>query len=246
MFGRRTRLALRAPSVSIVIPTLEERAALERLAPRLEQAARALGAEVIFVDDASPDGTADWVRAQPSEDRYRLLERPRRMGLASAVVDGMRMADGQCVVVMDGDGSHPPETLPALVGPVVSGRAEFAIASRRIFGATEPGLDGRRSVISRGAGMLARPLTAVTDPMSGFFALDRRILSRSKLEPVGYKIALEVLVRCRPHPIVEVPFHFDQRLGGVSKLSEFEIADYLRHLGRLYAARLDGRASSTR
>jgi dolichol-phosphate mannosyltransferase len=96
--------------------------------------------------------------------------------------------------------------------------------------------------------VLARPITRVRDPMSGFFAVKRAVLARARLAPIGYKIALEILVKCRPTPVLEVPYRFEPRLAGESKLGRGEIANYVRHLARLYAwrGRGAGRASSTR
>jgi len=135
---------------------------------------------------------------------------------------------------MDADGSHPPETIPSLVDPVRFGQAELVLASRHLPGASSPGLGGFRRLISTGAALLARPLTPVSDPMSGFFALKRCVAERARLEPTGFKIGLEILVRCRPSPVLEVPFRFGSRLAGSSKLGSGQIVRYLRHLSRLY------------
>jgi dolichol-phosphate mannosyltransferase len=105
-----------------------------------------------------------------------------------------------------------------------------------------------RRAISRGASLLARPLAPVKDPMSGFFCVRREILSRATLRPLGFKIGLEILVKCRPRPVLEVPFVFQDRVYGVSKLGSTVMGSYLRHVARLYAWRIagGGRASSTR
>ena len=150
---------------------------------------------------------------------------------------------------MDADGSHPPETIGPLLGPLERGEAEFVLASRRAPGGASPGLSRPRLAISFGARCLAWPLTRVSDPMSGFFAFDRRILERSELRPVGYKIALEILVRCRPSPVREVGFVFSERLAGESKLNGSEVGAYVHHVVRLYGSRLGGaprRATTTR
>ncbi|HZY92067.1 MAG TPA: polyprenol monophosphomannose synthase [Thermoplasmata archaeon] len=227
-----------APRVSVILPTFNERSALESLAPRLRAALRAFTAEILVVDDGSPDGTGELVRSLEAEGTYRLIERPAKNGLASAVMDGFREARGEIVVVMDADGSHPPETIPALIGPVAAGAAEMVVASRHLPGASAPGLAGFRRWISSGASLLARPLTPVSDPMSGFFAVRRDVLSRATLAPAGYKIGLEVLVKCRPYPVAEVPFCFDHRIAGSSKLGGGQIVGYLGHVSRLYAFRL--------
>jgi len=239
----------RTPSVSIVLPTFNERETLERIHPRLVAAVAGRDAEIVVVDDSSPDGTGDLVRSLAEHGPYRLVERPARSGLASAVLDGFRAARGDRIVVMDADGSHPPETIGPLLEPLERGEAEFVLASRRAPGGSSPGLSRPRQAISFGARMLAWPLIRVSDPMSGFFAFDRRILARNELHPVGYKIALEVLVRCRPSPIREVGFVFSERIAGESKLNGSEVGAYLHHIARLYGFRLSGgarRARSTR
>ena len=235
-------------TVSVVVPTFNERESLGRLHPRISAALNGYAAEVLVVDDNSPDGTADFVRTIPADAHFQVIPRPCRAGLASAVLEGIDRSSGEVVVVMDADGSHPPETIPSLVAPLLAGRAEFVLASRRAPGGSAPGLSEGRQVISWGARMLARPLIKISDPMSGFFAFRRPILARAPLDPVGYKIALEILVRCRPSPVEEVPFVFAARLAGESKLNGSQVRAYVRHLGRLYRWRLSGpgRAASAR
>ncbi|MCI4324045.1 MAG: polyprenol monophosphomannose synthase [Thermoplasmata archaeon] len=232
--------------VSIILPTLNERQSLAAVAPRLDAALRPWKYEVVVVDDASTDGTREFVTDR-ADRNWRLLPRPGRFGLASAVVDGIAASTGPIIVVMDADGSHPPEEVPQLVGPIQTGRAEFVLASRKVPGGSDSGLHGIRRAISWAATIMARPLTPVRDPMSGFFAFRRSILPRAPLAPVGYKIGLEILVKCRPEPVVEVPFQFEERLAGRSKLGSNVIFAYLRHIGRLYLwrARHWGRSSSS-
>ena len=223
------------PRVTVILPTYNERASIEALHPRLMAALAPFDAEVLVVDDDSPDGTGDYVRSLERDRVYRLVSRPGRAGLATAVRDGFDHARGDIVVVMDADGSHPPETIPALVRPVADGEAELALATRHQPGATVSGLPIYRQVLSTGASLLALPLTGVSDPMSGFFAIHRAVVSRARLAPSGFKICLEILVKCRPRPVVEVPYHFGSRIAGSSKLGSGQIFNYLRHLRRLYA-----------
>jgi dolichol-phosphate mannosyltransferase len=234
--------------VSLVLPTYNERECVQRLHERIEAALRPYRYEVIVVDDDSPDGTADIVRTLAVTQPYRLISRPRRSGLSSAVLDGCHVATGRIVVVMDADGSHPPEVLPQLIEPIQSGRAEFVLGSRRVPGGSDEGLGTMRWVTSWMATFPARPLTRVHDPMSGFFAVRRDVLDRAHLTPTGFKVGLEILVKCHPRPVAEVPYLFAERLAGESKLGPMVIASYGRHLVRLYRWRfLDGgRASSTR
>ncbi|MCI4339152.1 MAG: polyprenol monophosphomannose synthase [Thermoplasmata archaeon] len=235
--------------VSVILPTYNEREALELLYPALTPFVEAVGGEVIIVDDSSPDGTASFARTlSTARVPCTVIERRGVRGLASAVLAGVAKAAGEILVVMDADGSHPPELVPTMVGAVTTGGAEMALASRWVTGGLAPGLTLRRRAISSTARWLARPLTRVTDPMSGFFAVRAAVLGRAKLAPLGYKIALEVLVKCRPNPLVEIPFVFQPRLAGESKLGGAVARHYVQHIARLYAFALapGRRASSTR
>jgi dolichol-phosphate mannosyltransferase len=117
--------------------------------------------------------------------------------------------------------------------------SDFVLASRYTKGAgIEQDWGPHRQVISRLATLLARPLTSVTDPMSGFFALPRaEFLRATKLTPLGYKMALEFLVKLDPKRLTEIPIHFAKRRAGKSKLSLGVQLQYLRHLLRLYLYR---------
>jgi dolichol-phosphate mannosyltransferase len=236
------------PLVSVVIPTYNERTSLERLYPELCAALRGLSSELIVVDDGSPDGTADMARGLTGSIPCTVVNRGRKLGLATAVLDGFAQARGSVIVVMDADGSHPPAAIPTLVRALTEGGAEFALGSRYIEGGSAPGLPWNRRLISRVATGFARPLVSVADPMSGFVAFPRRLLERATLSPLGFKIGLEIMVRCRPRPIAEVPIQFRPRSAGESKLGQGAMGAYLRHVGRLYSFRLVGvrRASSTR
>jgi dolichol-phosphate mannosyltransferase len=235
------------PLVSVILPTYNEREALEKLYPILAPVVAGVGGEIVVVDDASPDGTAAFARTLNGSVRCTVIERPGVRGLASAVLTGAARAEGDVLVVMDADGSHPASVVPALVDAVTTGGAEMALGSRWIAGGHAPGLSTGRRVESTMARCLARPLTDVHDPMSGFFAVHAKLLGRAPLTPLGYKIALEILVKCRPEPHVEVPFVFGPRLAGESKLGRRVIGNYLQHLVRLYGSELvPRRASSTR
>lgn len=236
------------PLISVILPTFNERASLEQLYPALAESMRALTAELVVVDDGSPDGTASLARSLQTPVPTQVVERPAKLGLASAVEAGIAAAHGDVLVVMDADGSHPTAAVPALVRAVQDGGAEFALGSRWVPGGSAPGLTRGRRMISAAAALLARPLVSVHDPMSGFFAFRRSILSRGTLAPIGYKIGLEILVKCRPRPVVEVPIVFRPRTAGRSKLGSGEVGQYALHVLRLYGWRLFGsrRASSTR
>lgn len=229
------------PEVTVIIPTYRERDNLAVLLPRLFGILHkhAITGEVIVVDDDSRDGTdqlCDWLA---TSDPLRLLTRRNERGLATAVVHGLRHAQGEICVVMDADLSHPPEFVPALVEAARSPVCDMAIGSRYIHGSSiDPNWSWFRRLNSKVALLLAQGLTPSSDPMSGFFAIAKSTLARAEvLRPVGYKIALELIVRCECRTLVEIPITFEDRANGESKLSARQQLLYLQHLARLYSAR---------
>ncbi len=224
-------------AVSVIVPTYREAENLPVLVPRvaaaLQQANRSF--EIVIVDDNSPDATPQVCAELAKQFPVRLEVRTTERGLSSAVIHGMKLARGDVVVVMDADLSHPPEKVPELVQTLNAG-ADFVIGSRYVRGGTTAAGWGLfRWLNSKVATLLAWPLTSARDPMAGFFALRRDTFAAAKrLDPIGYKIALELLVKCRCKNVREVPIHFENRLHGSSKLSFKEQINYLRHLKRLY------------
>ena len=204
--------------------------------PRITTALRSWPHEIIVVDDDSNDGT-DQAVAVLSEQGHavRLIVRTDQRGLSSAVLRGFFEAKGRVLVCMDGDLSHPPEILPRMIETLEKDQAEFVIGSRYVpGGATDAGWSWFRNLNSRVATLLARPFCRVRDPLAGFFALPRAVLeSAEALNPIGYKIGLELIVKCSCTRIVELPIHFTDRRFGQSKLSLREQVNYLRHLKRL-------------
>jgi dolichol-phosphate mannosyltransferase len=224
-------------AVSIIVPTYREAENLRPLVDRIRQVLPALNRpwEVIIVDDDSRDGSDQVIADLASEGLpVRLMTRVGRRGLSSAVLEGFGLASGEVLVCMDADLSHPPEAIPALLACLEAG-ADFAIGSRYVPGAsTDESWGPFRWLNSKVATLLARPFTKVRDPMAGFFALPRAVFRRAEqLSPVGYKIALELIVKCRCRDIREVPIHFANRQFGQSKLSLREQVNYLKHLKRL-------------
>jgi dolichol-phosphate mannosyltransferase len=199
--------------------------------------------EILIVDDNSQDGTED-VCCKLAEHGIplRLITRKNKRGLATAVLEGFSKSTGSVFVVMDGDLSHPPTLILALYDCIQKG-AEFAIGSRYVAGgSTDDEWTFYRVINSKLASLLARPLTRISDPMSGFFALPRHVWERGKdISPVGYKIGLELIVKCRPKTIVEIPIHFRTRRMGRSKMTLKQQIDYIRHVCRLYSYKLKQR-----
>jgi dolichol-phosphate mannosyltransferase len=228
--------------VSVIIPTYRERDNLARLLPALFGVFHEAGlaGEIIVVDDASDDGTEDLCVILGTVKAVRLITRREERGLATAVVRGLASAQGDICVVMDADFSHPPDAVPKLVSAVRDGRCEMAIGSRYVSGgAVDENWGWFRRANSRVATYLAKGLTRISDPMAGFFAIRRDVFARAgKLRPLGYKIALELLVRCDCRHVAEVPIRFQDRAIGESKMTVRQQWLYLRHLGRLYAYKL--------
>jgi dolichol-phosphate mannosyltransferase len=234
--------------VSVVVPTYNERDTLPLLLRRLGVVIGRpqFDAEAVVVDDSSPDGTGEVAAALGVELRDVLpvvvLTRPGKAGLASAVIDGSRRARGDVLVIMDSDLSHPPEVVPALLGAIAGG-ADIAVGSRHIPGGSIASMPPERRALSWGATRLARVLLGiqVRDPMSGLFACRRSLFEGVAFEGIGYKLLLELLVACRGARIVEIPYRFEERAAGTSKLGGGEILNYVRLLGRLWSRRRAGR-----
>jgi len=223
-------------AISVIVPTYRECENLPTLIGRLNQLRQNFGLalEVLIMDDRSADGSAEAV-AELDHEWVRFIERQEHPGLSPAVIDGLRQASHPVLVVMDADLSHPPEKIPDLVLALESGQ-QFVIGSRYVpGGSTDDDWGLLRWLNSRVATALCRPLTSANDPMAGFFALRREdFLSADELNPVGYKIGLELIVKTNAQNVGEVPIHFTDRIAGESKLSLKEQLKYLRHLRRLY------------
>jgi dolichol-phosphate mannosyltransferase len=240
--GRESRPGACPPSVSVVVPTLREAENLPLLIPRISEALRGQEHEILVVDDDSRDGTVEVCRALSDRYPVRLLVRDQpRNGLGGAVVEGMRFARGDVLVVLDADLQHPPEMIPELVACLANEGTDFVVGSRNVpGGSTADRWTVVRKLNSWVATELARPFAhGVRDPMSGFFALRRKTFENAdRLSPLGYKIGLELMCKCRVGRVEEVPIHFSLRQKGASKLSLKEQFHYLEHLSRLYDFRL--------
>jgi len=232
------RIEVLAP-ISIIVPTYREVDNIPLLIERVAQLRNTrLGeVELIFMDDQSRDGSAEAVAAC-GHHWVRLVERAGERGLSRAVLDGFALARHPVLACMDCDLSHPPERLPQMILALSSGQ-QFVIGSRYVpGGSTDDDWGFFRWLNSRIATLLARPLTKVGDPMSGYFVLRRSdFLKARDLNPIGYKIALELIVKCGFENVGEVPIRFSDRVHGESKLNLREQVRYLVHLRRLYLHR---------
>lgn len=222
--------------VSIIVPTYREVDNIPHVIARIARLRDQDGidVELIFVDDNSNDGSLELVR-DCGQPWARMIVRTEDRGLSKAVLEGFRQATGPVLVCMDCDLSHPPEKIPQMVLALSTGQ-QFALGSRYVAGgSTDDDWGMFRWLNSRIATILARPLTSVRDPMSGFFAMRKSDFDVAEdLNPVGYKIALELIVKCGFTNVAEVPIAFSDRLYGTSKLNFREQLRYIQHLRRLY------------
>ena len=220
------------PPLSVVVPTYNERDRLAHLVDAVFGAYRAAGldAELIVVDDNSPDGTGALADELAARYRLQVIHRAGKLGLGTAVVAGFAAAHAPIVGVIDADLSHPPSLLPKMLAIMTSTSADIVIGSRYIAGGGTRNWPFGRLLLSRLACVLARPLTPVKDATSGFFLIRRDLARGVRISAGGFKICLELLVRGRPASVVEVPYVFEGRTAGESKMNLKEAAGYLQQL----------------
>jgi dolichol-phosphate mannosyltransferase len=227
------------PDLTVVIPTYNERDRLAELVGRLYSAAgeHRVALEVIVVDDNSPDGTGQIADELARSHPMQVIHRAGKLGLGTAVVAGFGAATAEIVGVMDADFSHPPALLPKMLIVFRATNADVLVASRYIPGGSTPSWPLKRKLLSRAACLLARPLSPIRDAASGFFLIRRSIAREVTIKAGGFKICLELIVRGWPRRLVEIPYQFDDRELGESKMSTREAAGYLFQLKDLYLLR---------
>ncbi len=219
--------------LTVVVPAYNERANVEPLIAKLTAALEGIAWEVIYVDDDSPDGTAQAAKAIGERDpRVRCIRRVGRRGLAGACIEGILSSSAPYVAVMDADLQHDETVLPRMLEALRSG-ADIAVGSRYVEGGSSgEGLNAIRQWGSDLATNLARRGlgVALTDPMSGFFMVRRDVVEgiAENLSREGFKILLDIVATSRNNlSVVEVPFTFRERLEGESKLDSLVTAQYL-------------------
>lgn len=223
--------------VSIVIPTYNEKENVKELVYQIRQALSGAGLvyEIIFVDDSIDEtpNLLELLSKQYIEVKY--LHREDARGLASAVVDGFSQARGEVIIVMDADLQHPPEMIPLMVQRL--NNADIVIPSRFVDGGSDGGLNTFRKLISWTARMIGRisirRLREISDCTGGYFAIRRQVIEGIRLEPIGWKILMEVLVKGRYETVHEIPYTFLARNDGESKMGVKEQWNYLIHIARL-------------
>jgi dolichol-phosphate mannosyltransferase len=240
-------------TISIIIPTYNEAENIISLLDKIkENITHNVFTEIIIVDDNSPDGTSNIVQSYIDCDvaskignvnfkeklySLRIINRKIRNGLIPAILDGVKSSQGDYVLVMDADFSHPPEMIPKIIEKSLGNSNSIVIASRYTKNGSIVGWPFKRRLISKAAAVIAKfglNVNNVTDPMSGFFAVPRHIMENLKIDTKGYKILLEILVKSKDIPIFEIPYTFMDRKSGKSKMDFSVIFDYIGSVWQLY------------
>ena len=222
--------------LAVVVPTLNERENVERLLDLLELALAGIEWEAVFVDDGSTDGTPEFLTGASRRDRrIRLIRRVGRRGLSSAVMEGMLASTAPVVAVIDADLQHDERVLPELYRTIADGDADLAVGTRYADGGSTGTWSARRRAISRLATRLAASIAGarLSDPMSGFFAIDRDCLlsAAPRVSGIGYKLLLDIAASSpEPLRIAERPYTFRTRDAGTSKFDSAIMLQYIELL----------------
>jgi dolichol-phosphate mannosyltransferase len=229
--------------LSIVLPTYNESQNIVRMLNSIaETLPEDSAAEIIVVDDNSPDGTAD-IASRHAKNilsykklNVEVVRRQSKLGLSSAILAGVQSANGDIILAMDGDFSHPPQIIPHIIESLLNSNYDIVIASRYVKGGSVIGWPFKRRLMSRGATKIAQYGLGieVKDPVSGFFAFRRHIIQGLKFDALGYKMLLELLVKAKGARVKEVPYTFTNRRAGTSKLGASVMLDYIRAVWHLY------------
>ena len=231
------------PQISIIVPTYNESQNIVGILKSIrENIPKGLFTETIVVDDNSPDGTGKIVEDYMSdikkiaENTVNVIHRTAKNGLSSAILNGIQNARGETIVVMDSDFSHPPQIIPKMIEAFKQYQCDLVVASRYITGGSIEGWTTKRKIISKVATIIAKKgLDAkIKDPMSGFFAFKRNIIKELNFDALGYKFLLELLVKTNGISVKEIPYTFENRRLGSSKLDNSTIIDYIKSVWKLY------------
>ncbi len=219
--------------LSLVIPTYNEKENIQKLIKKIQEEFKAskIDGEIIIVDDNSPDGTANIIEElKKKQENLKLIKRKGKLGLSSAVLEGWKIAKGDVFGVMDADLSHPPEKIKELFWTIEKNDADFTIGSRYIKGGKIEGWNFKRKLMSKTATLFSRIYTKVKDPMTGFFMIKKEVIENVNLNPKGFKILLEIIIKGKYKKIKEIPITFINRVEGKSKAGTKEILYYLQNL----------------
>lgn len=224
---------------SVIIPTYHEAKNIPVLIKRFASINfNVKQFEVIIVDDNSNDGIVDIVKMLQDEYQWlKLIVRYNNKSLSQAVIEGINAARFPFIIVMDADLSHPPEKIKDMIAMLTNSNVDMVIGSRYIDGGSIDSIwPTMRKVASKGAAVIARILIGknIRDPLSGFIGIRKeKIITGAMLLPIGWKISLEIMIKCDCRTIKEIPIHFAERQGGVSKMNLRVFIQYLLHIKRL-------------
>ena len=222
-----------APILTVIVPTLNERDNIEPLVALLSSAMPSTAWEAIFVDDDSPDGTAERIREIGRRDRrVRCLQRIGRRGLTTVCIEGALATSAPYIAIMDADMQHDETLLPRMLAILKSEPVDLVVGSRHVAGGGIGGWDAGRAKMSAVAARLSRIIckAEIADPMSGFFMLRRKVLEGAlrRLSGQGFKILLDILASSpRPLRVSELPYEFRERQHGESKLDTRVAWEYM-------------------
>ncbi len=231
------------PQISIIIPTYNESQNILNVLKSIgDIIPKSSFTEAIVVDDNSPDGTGkiveDYLKNVKKIAGYTIdiVHRTTKNGLSSAILSGIQRATGDTIVVMDSDLSHPPQIIPKMIDALKKYQCDMVVASRYITGGQINGWNKKRKLLSKIATLIAKKGLGVktNDPMSGFFAFRKGILKGLNFDAIGFKILLEILVKKRGLSVKEIPYTFQNRTFGSSKLDFSTILDYFKSVWKLY------------
>jgi len=228
-------------TVTIIIPTLNEEQNIDLLLEKIFQVRDRyhLDFDILFVDSASADNTCACVKKWQDKRPVSLLRRDVNVGLAPAVIAAAHQVNSEYVLVMDADLSHPPEKIPNLLRPLVAGQCDMVIGSRYVKGGAMPDWPFSRKISSKLATLPALCFCSVKDPLAGFFAVKRKLITGLPADVPGFKIGFAVLAEYNKKiRIIEIPIEFRDRDYGQSKMNKNVVYDYLRQLGGLVRGRI--------
>lgn len=219
--------------LSLVIPTYNEKENIQKLLINLKEEfdKNKIDAEIIVVDDSSPDGTGQVLEGLKTKfNNLKVIHRSGKLGLPSAVLEGFNLSVGNILGVMDADLSHSPLKINEMYQQIVTKNTDLVIGSRYVKGGKIEGWNLYRKILSKGATLLARVFVNVFDPMSGFFMFKKELLIDKEINSKGFKILLELLIKTNCQNTIEIPITFINRTVGESKAGIKEIIYYLRNL----------------
>ncbi len=231
------------PQFSIILPTYNESQNIVNILKSIHaNIPKGIHTETIVVDDNSPDGTGKIVEEyilnfkKIAENKIDVIHRKAKNGLSSAILNGIQNAKGDTILVMDSDFSHPPQIIPKMIEAFKQYQCDLVVASRYITGGNIHGWTAKRKLMSKIATTIAKRGLGVKtkDPMSGFFAFRKNIINELNFDALGYKFLLELLVKTKGINIKEIPYTFENRKFGSSKLNNSTIIDYFKSVWKLY------------